>query len=103
MDDREIVKISDRLTNQGPDPLTPARRLLICRPQRHLRRSYPVESCLPSVAAMCSAARMARAAMVSVGGDALAVTKSPLPTRYRFTTSCAFRSEPTTLERGSAP
>lgn len=34
-----------------------------------------------SRAAMWSAARMASAAMVRVGGEALAVTKAPLPTR----------------------
>src|SRR5262249_21349935 len=42
-----------------------------------------------SCAAMCSAARIARAAMVRVGGQVVAVTKQPLPTRYRFGTSCA--------------
>jgi hypothetical protein len=30
---------------------------------------------------MCSAARIASAVIVSVGGDALPVTKHPLPTR----------------------
>ena len=53
--------------------------------------------------AMCSAARIASAAMVRVGGEELAVTKQPLPTRYRLGTSCALRLASTTLVPGSAP
>jgi hypothetical protein len=53
--------------------------------------------------AMCSAARIASAAMVSVGGEALAVTNAPIPTRYRFGTSWLMRLVSTTLVRGSVP
>src|SRR5439155_2853554 len=63
----------------------------------------PDELAVPRRAAMCDAVLMASAAIVNVGGDDVAVTKEPLPTRYRFGTSCARRFGSTTLVRGSIP